>query len=53
MESTGTRTFFDKSHDDTLFKSKIQPNTLNWEQFLQSTQWKGESFDEFKEKNNY
>ncbi|EGG23572.1 hypothetical protein DFA_05705 [Cavenderia fasciculata] len=52
-ESTITQRYYDPSHDPTTFITKIQPDALTWSTFLKTTQWKGESYQEFKEKNHY
>ncbi|EFA86240.1 nucleoside-diphosphate-sugar epimerase [Heterostelium album PN500] len=40
-------------HRNTNLSNEINPKQLNWRQFLETTKWTGESYQEFRDKNNY
>ncbi|EFA86243.1 hypothetical protein PPL_00805 [Heterostelium album PN500] len=44
--------YYNHDRDVTLSK-KINPKQLTWRQFLETTKWRGESFQEFRDKNGY
>ncbi|GAM20212.1 hypothetical protein SAMD00019534_033870 [Acytostelium subglobosum LB1] len=52
-DSTAKHGYYYKERDLTLASKLLGSSLLTYEQFLRSTGWAGESYAEFREKNNY